>query len=395
MRTFAFFALTLLASACSNKTSQADPSAESGVSVDSTSAAGLVVTSDADDAGRSDSITNVKLQNESGMTVRIIDYGATVTSIVVPDREGTMADVVLGFDEPAGYTGSHPYFGAFIGRYGNRIAAGKFSLDGKTYTLATNNGPNHLHGGVTGFSRKRWTAEPLRERLRVGVKFSGTSPDGEEGYPGTLRASVTYWLDNDNQLTMIYAAETDQPTPVNLTNHSYFNLRGAGNGDILGHELFIAADGFTPVDKTLIPTGKHQEVAGTPFDFRTPTAIGARINDESQQIEFGGGYDHNFVLGVSGSVPKVVARVYEPTTGRTLEVETTEPGIQFYSGNFLDGSDIGKGGTAYAKRTGFCLETQHFPDSPNQRDEASFPSTILRPGEVYSSRTVYRFGVRE
>ena len=336
-------------------------------------------------------VTKYTLENAGGMQVSVINQGGIITEIVVPDREGHMDDVVLGFESLGGYLEENPYFGAFIGRYGNRIAEGRFELGGKQYSLPVNNGPNSLHGGLRGFDKKYWTATPLEENDRVGVRLTGTSPDGEEGYPGTLTVTVHYWLDNDNALTLEYRAETDEATPVNLTNHSYFNLRGAGNGNILGHELMIAADQFTPVDETLIPTGELHPVEGTPFDFRQPTAIGERIDADNEQIRFGGGYDHNFVLDGSGEGLRQVATVYEPTTGRTLEVATTEPGVQFYSGNFLDGSNIGKGGTPYALRSGFCLETQHFPDSPNQ---PGFPATILQPGESYASTTVYRFGVR-
>ncbi|WP_420458882.1 aldose epimerase family protein [Neolewinella sp.] len=336
-------------------------------------------------------VTKYTLENANGMQVSVINQGGIITNIVVPDKNGAMEDVVLGFDSVTSYLGDYPYFGAFIGRYGNRIAKGTFELDDEQYTLPTNNGPNSLHGGLKGFDKKYWTATPLEEADRVGIRLTGTSPDGEEGYPGTLTVTVHYWLDNDDALTLEYAAETDEATPVNLTNHTYFNLGGAGSGDILGHELMIAADRFTPVDETLIPTGKLQSVEGTPFDFRQPTPIGERIEADDEQIRFGGGYDHNFVLNRSGEGLQQIATVYEPESGRTLEVETTEPGVQFYSGNFLDGSNIGKGGQPYELRTGFCLETQHFPDSPNQPD---FPSTILQPGETYTSTTVYRFGVR-
>ncbi len=336
-------------------------------------------------------VTKYTLENANGMQVSVINQGGIITNIVVPDKAGNMADIALGFDSIGGYLAEYPYFGAFIGRYGNRIAEGRFALDGEPYTLPVNNGPNSLHGGLQGFDKKYWTATPLEENDRVGVRLTGTSPDGEEGYPGSLTVTVDYWLDDDNALTLDYTAETDEATPVNLTNHSYFNLRGAGNGDILGHELMIAADRFTPVDETLIPTGELQSVEGTPFDFRQPTPIGERIEADDEQIRFGGGYDHNFVLSRNGEGLQQIATVYEPETGRTLEVETTEPGVQFYSGNFLDGSNIGKGGQPYELRTGFCLETQHFPDSPNQPD---FPSTILQPGETYRSTTVYRFGVR-
>ena len=336
-------------------------------------------------------VTKYTLENANGMQVSVINQGGIITEIMAPDKNGELADVTLGFDSIDGYLAEYPYFGAFIGRYGNRIAEGKFSLDGKDYTLPINNGPNSLHGGDKGFDKKYWSMDTLREADRVGVRLTGSSPDGEEGYPGTLTVTVDYWLDDDNQLTLEYRAETDKATPVNLTNHTYFNLAGAGSGDILGHELMIDADRFTPVDETLIPNGELAPVEGTPFDFREPTAIGARIDAESEQISYGGGYDHNFVLNGDAGTLRQIATVYEPTSGRTLEVETTEPGVQLYSGNFLDGSNVGKGDTPYELRTGFCLETQHFPDSPNQAD---FPSTILEPGEVYESTTVYRFGVR-
>ena len=336
-------------------------------------------------------VTKYTLENANGMQVSVINQGGIITEIVVPDKDGNLADVALGFDSIGGYLAEYPYFGAFIGRYGNRIAKGKFSLDAEEYTLPINNGPNSLHGGDEGFDKKYWSMDTLREADRVGVRLTGSSPDGEMGYPGTLTVSVDYWLDDDNQLTLDYRAETDKATPVNLTNHSYFNLQGAGKGNILGHVLTLDADQFTPVDETLIPNGELAPVEGTPFDFREPTAIGERIDAESEQISYGGGYDHNFVLNGDAGTLRQIATVYEPTSGRTLEVETTEPGVQFYSGNFLDGSNVGKGDIPYELRTGFCLETQHFPDSPNQAD---FPSTILEPGEVYESTTVYRFGVR-
>jgi aldose 1-epimerase len=328
------------------------------------------------------------LTNPHGIEVRAVTYGGIILSLRTPDRDGRLGDIVLGYDSLDGYLRETPYFGAIIGRYGNRIAGGRFTLDGRTYALATNNGPNHLHGGVRGFDKVVWAGEPLETDSAVGVVFTYTSPDGEEGYPGTLHARVSYTLTDDARLIIEYVATTDQATPVNLTQHAYFNLAGAG--DILGHELMIAAGRYTPVDSTLIPTGELASVEGTPFDFRTPTAIGARIGADHVQLKNGLGYDHNFVLDRDDPGLMHAARVVEPTSGRTLDVWTTEPGLQFYSGNFLDGSITGKGGQVYAHRTGFCLETQHFPDSPNQ---PAFPSTILRPGEEYRSRTVFGFGV--
>ena len=327
------------------------------------------------------------LRNANGIEVKAITYGGIITSLKTPDRNGAMADIVLGFDSLDGYLGDHPYFGAIIGRYGNRIANGRFTLDKNEYRLAVNNGPNHLHGGVKGFDKQVWTPEILGNNA---VRFSRISPDGEEGYPGTLQVAVVYSLTNYNELIVEYQANTDLPTHVNLTQHSYFNLAGAGSGDILGHELMIAADSYTPVDATLIPTGEVATVAGTPFDFRTPTAIGARIGAAHPQIKNGQGYDHNWVLTRIKDSPQLAARVVEPASGRVLEVATTEPGMQFYAGNFLDGTIAGKGGRAYGRRSGFCLETQHYPDSPNQPD---FPSTELRPGDMYSSRTIFRFDV--
>jgi aldose 1-epimerase len=326
------------------------------------------------------------LRNANGLEVDAISYGAIITSIRIPDRNGKFDDVVLGFDTLEPYTKPHPYFGAVVGRYGNRIAKGQFTLDGHTYKLATNNGPNHLHGGNRGFDKFVWDAQVVSGR--TAVTFSRTSPDGEEGYPGALVARVTYELNDRNELAIRYQATTDKATPVNLTQHTYFNL--AGGGDILGHQMQISADRYTLVDSTLIPTGELASVERTPFDFRTPTAIGARIEQAHEQLKNGLGYDHNWVLNNSGPTLHPAARVVEPASGRTLEVTTTEPGVQFYSGNFLDGTLTGKGGRVYARRTGFCLETQHYPDSPNQ---PSFPSTIVKPGAEYRSQTVFRFGV--
>jgi aldose 1-epimerase len=330
------------------------------------------------------------LRNAHGIEAKVITYGGIITSLRTPDRNGQFADIVLGFDSLAPYLGEPPYFGAIIGRYGNRIANGRFTVDGRTYTLAKNNGENHLHGGVKGFDKVVWSAEPFRNDTARGLVLRYTSPDDEEGYPGTVNAEVTYTLTDSDQLVFDYHATTDRATPINLTQHSYFNLAGAGSGDILGHELMIDAASYTPVDGTLIPTGELAPVEGTPFDFRTATAIGARIGAQNEQIANGGGYDHNWVLNRQGDGVSLAARATDPVSGRTLEVRTTEPGVQFYSGNFLDGTLTGKGGHAYGHRSGFCLETQHYPNSPN---EASFPSTILRPGEEYRSRTVFAFGV--
>jgi aldose 1-epimerase len=322
------------------------------------------------------------LTNGNRMEARLITYGATLVSLSVPDREGNFADVTLGFDSLDGYLAAPPYFGATVGRYANRIAKGRFTLDGIEYILATNNGENHLHGGIKGFDKVLWQAGTVRQEDGVGVKFVYLSKDGEEGYPGNLNCTVTYMLTDKDELKINYEAKTDKPTPVNLTHHSYFNLAGQGNGDILGHELMINADQYTPVDAGLIPTGEIRDVAGTPMDFTTPHTIGERI----AQVE--GGYDHNFVLRSGGGELALAARVHEPQYGRIMEVYTTEPGIQFYSGNFLDGSITGKGGKVYYQHYGFCLEPQHFPDSPNK---PNFPSTILRPGDTYQSQTVFKF----
>jgi aldose 1-epimerase len=330
------------------------------------------------------------LTGAGGMEVRTVPYGAIVVSIKVPDRDGRLDDVVLGFDSLDGYANPHPFFGAVVGRYGNRIARGRFTLDGKTYQLATNDGPNHLHGGVKGFDKRLWNAESFERGGASGVVYTLSSSDGDEGYPGNLNVRVTYTLTPANELTVDYDATTDRPTPINLTQHSYFNLAGAGRGDILAHRLTIEADRFTPVDETLIPTGELAPVDGTPFDFRQPIAIGARIAADHEQLRYGKGYDHNWVLNRSGAGLAHAARLEDPATGRTLDVSTAEPGLQFYSGNFLDGTLTGKSGHVYQRRYGLCLETQHFPDSPNH---SNFPSPILRPGERYQSKTVFAFGV--
>ena len=329
------------------------------------------------------------LRNAAGVEMRVITYGGIITSLKVPDRAGQFGDVVLGFESLESYLKDPPYFGAIVGRYGNRIAKAQFTLNGTPYKLAANNGPNHLHGGVNGFDKAIWNAVPGDSAEGLSLTLSRTSPDGEEGYPGTLQASVRYTLTEKNQLVVDYRATTDKPTPINLTQHSYFNL-AADRTDILGHELTIHASRYTPVDDTLIPTGELASVDGTPFDFRTATAIGARITADNVQLKNGHGYDHNWVLDRNGAGLQPAARVVEPNSGRTLDVATTEPGIQFYSGNFLDGTITGKGGRVYRYRSGLCLETQHYPDSPNH---ASFPSTILQPGQTYSSQTVFTFGV--
>lgn len=329
------------------------------------------------------------LTNFNGVKVTITNYGGIVVSWLVPDRDGNFDDVVLGYDTLDEYlAGSSPYFGAIVGRFGNRIARGRFELNGKQYQLAINNDLNHLHGGAKGFDKVVWKAESGLGELGPQLVLRYTSQDGEEGYPGNLSVQVTYLLDDKNELKIDYHATTDRPTPVNLTNHTYFNLAGQGNGEILEHQLMLQADRMTPVDKGLIPTGELSSVEGTPMDFREPTAIGARIGQDNEQIKFGGGYDHNFVLSKKkAGALELAARVYESNTGRVLEVLTTEPGMQFYSGNFLSGL-VGKGSKPYERRYGFCLETQHFPDSPNRPE---FPSTILEPGEVYETTTIYRF----
>lgn len=328
------------------------------------------------------------LSNRHGTEARIMTYGGVITALRTRDRQGRLADIVLGFDELAPYLEDKSYLGALIGRYGNRIAAGRFTLDGRTYTLATNDEPNHLHGGVEGFDKRVWAAQPFSDRSGAGVRLSLLSPDGDQGYPGTLRVTATYTLTDDDELLIDLHAVTDQPTVANLTHHSYFNL--ATEGDVLDHRLTINADRFTPVDGNRIPTGEIRSVAGTPFDFRKPAAIGARIDDaDDEQIGFGHGYDHNYVLNKKspGSLD-LAARVTEPASGRVLEVWTEEPGIQFYTSNFLGKTRCR--GREYSRRCGFCLEPQHFPDSPNKPE---FPSTVLRPGEEYSSRTVYKFRV--
>src|SRR5882757_6469108 len=329
------------------------------------------------------------LSNKKGMEVAITNFGATVVTPKVPDRAGKATDIVLGYDTLDGYEKGTSYFGATVGRYGNRIAGGKFSIDGKTYTLPKNNGENTLHGGIVGFNKKVWKAREIASKGGESLEMTYLSADGEEGFPGNLSTKVVFTLPADrNDLKIDYAATTDKDTVLNLTNHSYFNLAGEGNGDILNHQVMITADRYTPVDSSLIPTGELAPVAGTPLDFHTPTAIGARIDDSFEQMRLAGGYDHNYVLNGKMGVMQSAARVFEPTSGRILTVETTQPGIQFYSGNFLDGTLHGKHGHVYAKHAGFCLETQHFPDSPNH---PKFPTTELKPGETYHSVTTFGF----
>jgi aldose 1-epimerase len=330
------------------------------------------------------------LTNSHGVEVRAMNYGGIIVSIRVPDRKGQLADIALGHETLEGYIPNPPYLGAVVGRYANRIAKGSFTLDGKTYTLPQNDGTNTLHGGLTrAFDKVAWDAEALKGK--TGVAFSYLSKDGEEGFPGNLKIKVTYTLTEADELIIDYEATTDKATPLNVSQHSYFNLAGEGNGDVLNHEVMINADRFTPVDKNLIPTGKLRPVKGTPLDFTTPTRIGARIDDNYDQLVLGHGYDHNFVINRKGGGLVLAARVYEPASGRTLEVSTTEPGIQFYTGNFLDGSVTGKQGHVYKRRYGFCLETQHYPDSPNHPD---FPTTILRPGKTFRSKTVFKFSAK-
>lgn len=329
------------------------------------------------------SIDQYTLTNSQGMVARLITYGAILTELWVPDRKGQKADVVLGFDDLSGYLGESPYFGAIIGRVANRIDGGTFTLDGQQYVLAKNDGPHSLHGGRKGFDKVVWQAEPLTVSNGAAVQFGYLSPDGEEGYPGNLEVTVIYTLSDDNVLRIDYRARTDKATPINLTNHSYWNLDASAT--ILDHRLMLAADHFTPVDETLIPTGEIAPVAGTPMDFTSPQTIGSRINQLTGEP---GGYDHNYVLTDKKSPMKLAARAQGPRSGRVLEIWTTEPGIQFYSGNFLDGSLQGKSGRVYEKHAGFCLETQHFPDAVHH---PNFPSTILRPGEVYQSTTLHKF----
>ncbi|MEC8474554.1 MAG: aldose epimerase family protein [Planctomycetota bacterium] len=340
-----------------------------------------------------DRIQLYTLSNSNGMKVKVTNFGAIVTSIVVPDRDGKFSDIALGYDQLEDYINAvdKPYFGAIVGRYGNRIAKGEFTLDGESYSLAVNNPPNHLHGGVIGFDKVVWDAKLTRGPEWQGVELKYLAKDMEEGYPGNLSITVTYKLTSANELSVDYHATTDKATPVNLTQHTYFNLKGEGEGTILDHELMINAKRYTPVDSTLIPTGELAPVQGTPFDFTSSKTIGRDIGEDDTQLEYGLGFDHNFVLDRDSDGLSHAATVYEPASGREMVIHTTEPGIQFYCGNFLDGRLIGKAGKPYIHRGGFCLETQHYPDSPNQK---GFPSCILRPDGVYQTTTVFTFNVK-
>ena len=331
------------------------------------------------------------LTNAHGMKIRAMTYGGVIVSLEVPDRNGRSADVVLGYENLEGYLAKSPYFGAIVGRFGNRIKNAQFTLDGKEYTLGKNNPPNTLHGGFKGFDKVLWQGRSFQNHDEVGLILQYTSRDGEEGYPGTVRVTVTYTLNDRNEFSIHYQATTDKATPITLASHSAFNLAGEGSGNILGHVLLLNADRYTPFDSTLIPTGKIAGVKGTPLDFTTPTAVGLRIAEKFDQLEYGHGYDSNFVINRRGPGLAVAARIYDPTTGRVMEIDTTEPGEQFYSGNNLDGSITGKHGHVYKKHSGFCLLTQHYPDSPNRPE---FPSCILRPGKTYESTTVYKFSTR-
>ncbi len=385
--------LLLLLAACGANETADQATTAAGTAADSTQTMTAAMPTSAS-FGKTTDGTEVQLftlTNANGAKASITNFGGILTSLMVPDKDGKLGDVILGFDNVSGYQSpeflkSGPYFGALIGRYGNRIKGGKFSLDGKEYTLAKNNGPNTLHGGKVGFDKVVWTAEPETSADGQSLKLTYLSKDGEEGYPGNLSVTVVYTLTADNALKIDYTATTDKATPINLTNHAYFNLNHGAGKDILAHEVTIPADRYTVVDDGLIPTGELRPVKGTAFDFTTPHAIGERIG------QVPGGYDHNWVLNNATGKQHAAAMVYEPVSGRTLEVTTDEPGIQFYTGNFLDGTLTGKGGTVYGKNAGFCLETQHFPDSPNQ---PAFPRTVLQPGDTYHSVSVYKFGVRK
>lgn len=376
----------LFLASCGAKKEEANTASEDSVATES-----LVVREPFGEMPDGKNVTLYTLKNKNGLTMGVINYGGIIVSLKAPDKNGTFEDVVLGFDSLSDYIKNNPYFGAIVGRFGNRIANAKFTLDGQEHTLAANDGANHLHGGIKGFDKVYWEIAVIDSLDQPSIKLSYVSPDGEEGYPGTLDVEVVYTLTNEDALQIDYTATTDKKTVLNLTQHSYFNLSGNMEEDILDDILMINADTFLPVNRTLIPTGELQPVENTPFDFTEPTAIGARINDEHTQIAYGGGYDHCWVLNEEVDLENPAATVYDSTSGRFMEVFTTEPGIQFYAGNFLDGSNAGKGGTAYGKRSGLCLETQHFPDSPNQPE---FPSVELNPGETYETTTIYKFSVK-
>jgi aldose 1-epimerase len=379
--------IAVMFESCKSKTEQAADASPS----DSTRAAEATIsTSSFGTLPDGTKVSLYTLKNTAGTEMLVTNYGGIITALKTADKNGTFEDIVLGYDSLAGYLKAPSFFGALVGRYGNRIAKGKFTLDGKTYSLVLNNGPNHLHGGTKGFDKVVWNADGYATPDGATLKLTYLSKDMEEGYPGNLQVEVVYTLTNDNALKIDYTATTDKKTVINLTNHSYFNLSGNTKRDILGHTLSLTGSKFLPVDKTLIPAGDIKDVKGTPFDFTTPTVIGERIDAKHQQIEFGGGYDHCWVVdNPDGQTP--FATVYDSISGRVLEASTTEPGVQFYSGNFLDGTVTGKFNTVYKKRYGLCLETQHFPDSPNKPE---FPTTVLNPGQVYKTQTVYRFSTR-
>jgi aldose 1-epimerase len=372
---FFLAAIALSAFGCETKTSQDNKNREQRVM--------SIVTKPFGKTPDGQEVELYTLTNPNGLKARITTFGAILVSLEVPDKNGKLDDITLGFDTLEGYIKEHPYFGATVGRYANRIGGAKFKLNGIEYQLAANNGPNHLHGGTRGFDKVVWTAEETTaERNQAYVKLTYSSKDGEEGYPGNLKCTVTYTLTKDDELKINYEAQTDKNTVINLTNHTYWNLAGQGNGDILGHELMLNADKYTPVDEGLIPTGEIKSVKDSPMDFTKPMLIGSRI----AQVE--GGYDHNYVLNSGGGTLALCAKVYESTSGRIMEIYTVEPGVQFYTGNFLDGSITGKADKVYKKNFGFCLETQHFPDSPNNPD---FPSVVLKPGDKYSTVTIHKF----
>jgi aldose 1-epimerase len=346
-----------------------------------------------EDFGKTKEGQNVELYtltNANGVEARITNYGGIIVSLKTPDRNGKLDDIVLGFDNLDEYLKGHPFFGAIAGRYGNRIGKGRFTLNGVEYKLATNNGENHLHGGIKGFDKAVWKARQVPAKDGVAVELTHFSKDGDEGYPGNLSVKVVYTLTDKNELKIDFSATTDKDTVINLTNHSYFNLAGQGSGDILNHQVTINADCFTPVDAGMIPTGELRSVKGTPFDFTKPAAVGARVEQDDEQLKFGRGYDHNFVLNGQAGTLRQAVKVFEPTTGRVMEVWTTEPGVQFYIGNFL-GERVGKAGKVYNRRYGFCFETQHFPDSPNK---PNFPSTLLKKGGRYQTTTVFKFSAQ-